>query len=279
MSARIIIDRTDAARWTATFTNDPINLIDNQMLDELSALVDQMETDPSLRVVVFRSANPDFFLAHADVTSDFHKIMDKSFDAQGLQFYARILVRLSRVPVATIAEIDGRARGAGSEVVLACDMRFGSLEGAVLGHFEVAVGAVPGGNPMARMASIMGRGRTMEAILGAADFDGATAERYGYINRAMPRTDLRAFVDNISRRIAGFDKAAIARAKLFVDQVTLPPDSVFSQALDAFAELFSRPIGQERLTALLKDGLQKHSNTEMNLGQAVGKLSSANSST
>lgn len=272
MPQRIGIDTSKPGLWLATFENAPINLIDKQMLDELSALIDRMETDPELKVVVFRSANPDFFLAHADVTSDFRPIVEKTFSSQGLQYYSRILVRLARAPVATIAEIDGRARGAGSEVALACDMRFGSLEGAILGHFEVACGAVPGGNPMARLAGLMGRGRTLEAILAATDFDGATAERYGYINRALPRAELRAFVDDIATRIASFDKDAVARAKMFVDQATLPADQVFGQAMDAFVELFSRPVGQQRLASLLDAGFQKHSETEMNLGDFVGKL-------
>jgi enoyl-CoA hydratase/carnithine racemase len=272
MSERIIIDKSCPSYWTATFSNPPINLIDNEMLDELSALVDAMEMDAALKVVVFRSANPDFFLAHADVTSDFRPIVEKTFSSQGLQYYSRIHVRLSRVPVATIAEIDGRARGAGSEIALACDMRFGSLEGAVLGHFEVACGAIPGGNPMARLASLMGRGRTLEAILAADDFDGATAERYGYINRAMPRAELRGFVDTIASRIAGFDKDAIARAKLLVDQVTLPPDHVFAQAMDSFVELFSRPLSKAKLDALLGAGFQTHSETELRLGHAVARL-------
>jgi enoyl-CoA hydratase/carnithine racemase len=272
MSEHIIIDRTNPALWTATFDNAPINLIDNQMLDEMSALIDQMETDPALKVVVFRSANPDFFLAHADVTSDFQPIVEKTFGAKGLQYYTRIHVRLARVPVATIAEIDGRARGAGSEIVLACDMRFGSLEGAILGQFEVACGTVPGGNPMARMASLMGRGRTLEAILTASDFDGATAALYGYINRALPRAELRTFVDALANRIASFDKAAIARAKLFIDQATLPADQDFPPAMDAFVELFSRPVGQARMASLLDAGFQKDSETELNLGMVVGQL-------
>ena len=272
MQEKIIIDRAVPAYWTATFSNDPINLVDNQMLDELSALIGQMETDPALKVVVFRSANPELFLAHADVTANFQQIMEKTFGARGMQFYTQLHVRLARVPVATIAEIDGRARGAGSEIALACDMRFGSLEGAILGQFEVATGTVPGGNPMARLAGLMGRGRTLEAILGASDFDGATAERYGYINRALPRADLRAFVNGIAERIASFDKAAIARAKLFVDQATLPPDQVFAPALDAFAELFSRPGPQERLAALMAAGLQRRSETELDLGRAATEL-------
>jgi len=271
MSERIIIEKVSPAKWTATFSNAPINLIDNQMLDELSSLIGQMETDPTLKVVVFRSANPDFFLAHADVTANFQQIMEKTFGARGMQFYTQLHVRLARAPLATIAEIDGRARGAGSEIVLACDMRFGSLEGAVLGHFEVASGTVPGGNPAARLAGLMGRGRTLEAILAATDFDGATAERYGYINRALPRAELRPFVDNIADRIASFDKAAIARAKLFVDQATLPADQVFAPALDAFAELFSRPGPQDRLKALVAAGLQTHSETEMDLGRVAAE--------
>lgn len=152
-----------------------------------------------------------------------------------------LLVRLSRAPVASIAEIRGRARGAGSEFVLACDMRFASRERAILGQFEVGLGAVPGGNPMARLAGLMGRACGLEVILGADDFSAELAERYGYVNRALPDEELCTFVESFARRLASFEKHAIAGAKALMDEVTLPADAVFPPFVIGFLYVGGSP--------------------------------------
>jgi enoyl-CoA hydratase/carnithine racemase len=180
-----------------------------------------------------------------------------------------VLVRLARAPVASIAEIRGRARGAGSEFVLACDMRFASRERGILGQFEVGLGAVPGGNPMARLAGLMGRGRALEVILGADDFSADLAERYGYINRALPDAEIEAFVDAFARRLASFEKHALVGAKALMDEVTLPPDTVFQHALKAFFTSTTHQGTRARSAALIERGLQRRSDTELKLGQAV----------
>ena len=135
-----------------------------------------------------------------------------------------MLVRLSRAPVVSIASIRGRATGVGSELALACDMRFASREKAILSHFEVGAGIVPGGGPMARLPRLMGRGRALEVFLGADDIPGDLAERYGYVNRSLPDAELDEFVDALANRIASFDKQAISETKRFVDVASLPPD-------------------------------------------------------
>lgn len=167
LKGQITINKRSTALWTTTFNNPPINLIDPDTIAELQDLVASLESDPEVKVVVFRSADPDFFLAHWDVLADKAKVAAMPPGPTGLHPWADVLVRLSRAPVASIAEIRGRARGAGSEFVLSCDMRFASRERAILGQFEVGMGAVPGGNPMARLAGLMGRGRGLEVILGA----------------------------------------------------------------------------------------------------------------
>ncbi|MBW9113687.1 enoyl-CoA hydratase/isomerase family protein [Rhizobium cauense] len=206
----------------AIFKNPPINLVDPETILELSALIEKLETDPEIKVVVFESADPDFFLAHYDVLVDKARTAAMTKGPTGMHPWLDVLVRLSRAPVVSIASIRGRARGAGSEFALSCDIRFASAEKAVLGQFEVGVGAVPGGNPMARLAGLIGRGRAIEVVLGADDFPGALAERYGYVNRAIPDADLDAFVDRFARRIAGFDKDALAEAKRFIDEASFP---------------------------------------------------------
>lgn len=160
MTQQITVDRNDSKLWTATFSNPPINLIDPDTIDELQALVGEHETDPELNVIVFRSADPDLYLAHWDVLADKTRVAAMEPGPTGMHLWLDVLSRLPRAPVASIAEIRGRARGAGCEFVLACDMRFASREKAVLGQFEVGHGAVPGANTMARLAGLSARWRS-----------------------------------------------------------------------------------------------------------------------
>jgi enoyl-CoA hydratase/carnithine racemase len=271
LTKQIMIDRRNPALWIATIYNPPINLINIDTILELQALVAELETDPHLRVIVFRSADPDFFFAHWDVLTDNKKAAAMPNGPTGMYPWIDILARLSRAPVVSIAEIRGRARGSGSEFVLACDMRFASPENAVLGPFEVGVGAAPGGNPMARLAGLLGRGRALEVVIGADDFPGALAERYGYVNRALPDAELEGFVDVFSKRIAGFEKHAIIGAKALLDEVSLPPDTVFPPALKKFFISVEHPGTRARVAAILQRGLQKRSDIEMSLGDAVAE--------
>jgi len=272
MSKQITVDAPHAGLLVARFCNPPINLIDMDTINELHELVTVLESSNEIRAVVFRSEDPDFFMAHWDVLADKQKVAAMSPGPTGMHPWIDVLARLSRAPVASIAEIRGRARGAGSEFVLACDMRFASIERGILGQFEVGLGAVPGGNPMARLAGLMGRGRALEVILGADDFDAAQAERYGYINRAVPDNEMEAFVDALARRIASFEKHAIVGAKALMDEVSLPTDAVFPPALSAFFKSVAQPGTRARAVSLLEQGLQRRSATEMELGRAVGAL-------
>ena len=171
-----------------TFDHPPINTITATTVAELAELVGLIEEDPDLNVVVFDSANPDFYLAHYDMEGD---PANTTFGPTGMHAWLDLLVRLSRAPVVSIASIRGRARGAGSEFVLACDLRFASRENTLLGQFEVGTGVVPGGGPMARLARLVGRGRALEILLVADDLDGPRAEQYGYVNRADRRRPAR----------------------------------------------------------------------------------------
>ena len=148
-------------------------------------------------------------------------------------------------------------------------MRFASRERGILGQFEVGMGAVPGGNPMARLAGLMGRGRALEVVLGADDFSADLAERYGYINRALPDEAIEAFVDSFARRLASFEKHALVGAKALMNEVTLPPDAVFQHALSAFFSSTAHASTRARGAALIQRGLQRRSDTELRLGQAV----------
>ena len=273
MQRRIDVTRLTSACWRATFRNPPVNLVDPEMILELSQLISQLETDPEVRVVVFDSADPDFYLAHYDVLVDKARTAAMKPGPTGMHPWPDVLVRLSRAPVASIASIRGRARGAGSEFALACDMRFASAEKAILGQFEVGIGAVPGGNPMVRLAGLMGRGRTLEVVLGADDFPGDLAERYGYVNRALPDAELDSFVDGFARRIAGFDKRAIVETKSLVDRASLPDDAAFPPAFEKFFGSVARPETRARSASLVRAGLQTRSPVEFDLGRHVGRLS------
>lgn len=269
MEPQIKVTEPEPGFLLARFNNPPINLIDIDTILELSDLVSELASNTDIKVIVFESEDPDFFLAHYDVVVDKARTAGLQPGPTGMHPWLDVLVRLARAPVVSIASIRGRARGAGSEFALACDIRFASAEKAILGQFEVGIGAVPGGNPMARLAGLMGRGRSIEVILGADDFPGAVAERYGYVNRALPDAELDGFVDRFARRIAGFDKDALVQAKRLIDETTLPEDFRFRSALEQFFISVARPSTRERTAALLEAGLQKRSDVELNLGERV----------
>jgi enoyl-CoA hydratase/carnithine racemase len=202
-----------------TFDHPPINTITATTVAELSELVGLIEQDPDLNVVVFDSANPDFYLAQYDLEHNPARTAALGVGPSALAAWIDVLVRLSRAPVVSIASIRGRAGGAGSEFVLACDLRFASRENTLLGRFEVGLGVVPGGGPMARLARLVGRGRALEILLVADDLDGPRAERYGYVNRVVGDNQLDAEVEAIAERLESLDHDAIARTKHWVDQV------------------------------------------------------------
>jgi enoyl-CoA hydratase/carnithine racemase len=263
------IDRRSPSYCRVTFDHPPINTITATTVVELAELVGLIEQDPDLNVVVFDSANPDFYLAHYDTEHDPGRTAALGAGPTGMHAWLDLLVRLSRAPVVGIASIRGRARGAGSEFVLACDMRFASRENTLLGQFEVGTGVIPGGGPMARLARLAGRGRALEILLVADDFDGPRAEQYGYVNRAIADDQLDDEVDQIASRLARFDHDAIARAKSYVDNVTLPADSEFPPALADFFEMLGRPAQQAQFARLEALGLNVDSDLERSLGARV----------
>jgi enoyl-CoA hydratase/carnithine racemase len=254
-----------------TYDNGPVNVLDPDTIEQLGALIERIENDPHLTVVVFRSDKPGYFMAHWDFLSDNARVAGMPPGPTGLHPYADNLVRLSRLPVATITEIRGRARGAGSEFVLATDIRFAS-EKAVLGQFEVGVGAVPGGGPMARLGRLVGRGRALEILLGGDDIPAALAAEYGYVNRVIPDAEIEGFTDAFALRIAAFDKVALTGTKKLVDVATLPDDAEFSAALKAYFATVGRPENQPFRLLLLENGLQQPDGIEADLGTAIGRL-------
>src|SRR4029079_8128725 len=249
----------------------PFNIVDATIFEGLQDLLARMDASPDLRVVVFESANPEFYLAHFDLTGKIGNIMT-AVGASGLPILTDTFVRLTKSPVVSIAKIRGCVRGVSSEFVLACDMRFASRENTRLGQPEVGVGVNPGGGGTERLPLLVGRGRALEIILGANDYDGDTAERYGYVNRALPDAELDGFVDALARRIASFDRRPIAAAKNLINQVSLPRADRLLDALNAFQAALPSPEAGRRVQALLERGLQRERDFEKRWPAALGTL-------
>jgi len=273
-SAQFTVDEVSRSYWRVTFENGPVNLLDADSIEQLARLVSRIEDSATVTVVVFDSVNPDYFMAHWDLKADRARVASMAPGPTGLHPYLDNLVRLSKVPAVTISAIRGRVRGAGSEFVLATDIRFAG-DKAILGHPEVGLGSVPGGGPMARLARLVGRGRAAEILLGADDIPADLAERYGYVNRVLPDAGLAGFTDVFARRIAGFDKTALARTKALLDWASLPPDEEFGPGLAAFFRTSGRPENVARIRYLFENGLQTPVGVELDLGRAVGEFASS----
>lgn len=270
-SEPVQIIEESSAFWRAVFDYPPFNVMDDTIFDGLQGLLGRIDASSDLRVVVFESAIPDFYLSHFDLTGKLGNVLT-AVGPSGLPILLDTFVRLTKSPVASIAKIRGCVRGACSEFVLACDMRFGSRENMRLGQPEVAVGVHPGGGGAERLPHLVGRGRALEIVLSGNDFDGELAERYGYINRALPDAELDRFVDALARRIASFDRPAIAAAKNLINRVSLPSADDLLDALNSFETALTWPQSQRRFQALFKRGLQTDPAFEKNWPAALGTL-------
>jgi enoyl-CoA hydratase/carnithine racemase len=269
---RIRLERRSPSYWRVTFDQPPLNIFGPESIPQLGEIVSSLKRDAGVKVVVFDSAVEGFFLTHYDFLARLEDTTSLSPGPTGLQALPDLLARLSRAPVASIASIRGRATGVGSELALACDMRFASRERAVLSQWEVGAGLVPGGGPMARLPRLIGRGRALEVLLGADEVPGDVAELYGYVNRSLPDADLDGFVDVLARRLAAFDKQAIADTKRRVDVASLPPDADVAPEWDAFIASLHRPAAQARIRKLMDQGFHRPGDVEHRLGHYVGQL-------
>jgi enoyl-CoA hydratase/carnithine racemase len=243
-------------------------------LRDLKDLLAELESNDTVNVVVFDSADPDFFLAHYDLAAD-HAASEALPSLTGYAAWVDITVRISKLSAVTISAVRGIARGAGSEFILATDIRFASREKAILGQMEVGFGAVPGGGAAGRLPALVGRGRAFEILLGGADFDGDTAERYGYVNRAIPDVDFLTFVDDYARRVSRWDHRALGEIKAFVNKYTRLPDTEYPLHSDAFWGAVGTPGFQAVTKALFDAGLQQKSDIEYRLGTDIADMARA----
>jgi enoyl-CoA hydratase/carnithine racemase len=269
---QIHVTRKSPSYWRVILDNPPLNLMGPEFVLQFRKIMNEIENDEKVRVVVFESAVDGFFLNHSDFLAKLEDLTSIPQGPTGLEAWPDILVRLTQAPVVSIAMIRGRATGNGSELALACDMSFASREKAILSQWEVGVGMVAGGGPMARLPRLMGRGRALEVLLSSEDIPGDLAELYGYVNRSFPDSELDAFVDALAARISSFEKWSISNTKRLVNAASLPPDVEISAGWDACINSIARPATQQRMKKLFDQGFHKPGDAENRLGFYVGKL-------
>ena len=269
--AQIRLTRRSPGYVRVTFDNPPLNVLGPEFVLQIKEIMNALEADEQVKVVVFDSAVEGFFLNHSDFLANLEDLTAIPQGPTGLEAWPDVLVRLTRAPFVSIALIRGRATGNGSEVALACDMRFASREKAILSQWEVGVGLVAGGGPMARLPRLIGRGRALEVLLGSEDIRGDLAQAYGYVNRSLPDADLDGFVDALATRIASFDKWAIANTKRLTN-TSLPPDVEIAEGWDACIKSIARPAAQRNFKSLFEQGFHKPGDVEDRLGYHLGRL-------
>ena len=261
----------DGGVCRATIDHPPINLLDATLIVDLDRFAREVEEDDDVRVVVIDSANEEFFLAHADVALIQRLPSGVLQPDAPLPFFSAVVERFRTMPKATIAVIEGRARGGGSELTLSMDMRFGAVGRTILGQPEVALGILPGGTGTQRLPRLIGRARAHEVILGCDDIDAETAERWGWLNRALSPDELRPFVDRLARRIASFPGYAVAEAKAAMARAE--PDPV--AGLQWEAHHFSKTLGEEETQRRMERFFELGGQTrerELELGDLVAEL-------
>src|SRR5712675_2540711 len=268
---QVRLNRQSPSCWRVIFDNPPLNLMGPQFVLEFREIMTAIETDEQVKVVVFESAVEGFFLNHSDFLAKLEDLTGIPQGPTGLEAWPDVLVRLTRVPVVSIALIRGRATGNGSEITLACDMSFASREKTILSQWEVGVGMVAGGGPMARLPQLIGRNRALEVLLSSEDIRGDQAEAYGYVNRSLPDADLDSFVEALATRISKFDKWAIAQTKRLVN-TSLPPDVEIAAGWDACIASLGRSAAQDGIKELMARGFHKPGDVENRLGYYVGQI-------
>jgi enoyl-CoA hydratase/carnithine racemase len=254
------VDSTYPGLWTITFSNPPINMFVPATIVELGALMIDLKADPSVKVVVFQSMNPDFFIAHLDVSKATER-------PEVLGLWREFVLRLSSTPVVSIAKIRGRTRGIGNEFVLACDMRFASRQTALFGNPEIGVGLVPGGGALEWLPRVVGRSRALEIVLSGDDFDADIAERYGWVNRTVDDGDLDPIVDTLAQRIASFDRETLAAAKAQLNRFGTPTATELQSSNDIFFSTLAMPGAQARRAKIRNIGYGVRSDFELNFGR------------
>ncbi|MFJ9244727.1 enoyl-CoA hydratase/isomerase family protein [Streptomyces sp. NPDC101776] len=261
-------ERTTPQIAKITFANPPVNLIVGETVLRLTEIVEELATDPDIQVVLFDSATPDFFYNHFDLAAaaDFPAPEDQD----AVPAWTNLVLTLSRAPYITVTAIRGRTRGGGNELALALDLRYASREKAIFGQPEVGSGLLPGGGGTERLPRAIGRDRALEVILTSDDYDADTAERWGWITRALPDGELDAFVGNVVTRLASFDRTSLASAKAQINRASLPPDADLVAAYGEFAHSLTLPGFLTRAAGTQAVAEQAGIDFEYRLGHYIG---------
>src|SRR5262245_5735392 len=257
--------RAEGAVLFIEISAQPMNLLGPELVRDLVSLLRQVEPDDAIRVLVFQSADPDYFISHVDVNR-IKEYREEAAKLVGEASIALLFRHLSASRLVTIAQIEGRVRGAGSEFVLACDMRFAARESAIFGQPEPGLGSSPGAGAIQHLTRLMGRGRAMEVLLSADDYDAELAERYGWINRAVPAKDLGDLGRSLAHRIAGFPSGGLVAVKGRVNAIALGAVEDFRRDSDLFGDTVRSPDAEKRIRAAMNRGFQTREG-EMNLGR------------
>lgn len=262
--------RQEGAVLFADIAAPPMNLLGAELVRDLVSLIQLAEADRGLQVLVFGSADPHYFIAHVDVTQ-ISEYREEAARLAGEPSLGLMFRQLSESRLLTIAQIEGRARGAGSEFALACDLRFAAAETAIFSQLELGFGLIPGGGGIQHLTRLMGRARALEVILSADDYDAHLAERYGWINRALPAAALRQFVQALAHRIAKFPAAARAAVKERVNAIALAPSQDFERDSEVFSRRARDPEAQRLTQVATTRGFQTP-DAELALGRLIGQL-------
>jgi enoyl-CoA hydratase/carnithine racemase len=245
----------DGAVVFAEIAAPPMNLLGPELVRDLVSLIQRAEADGACKVLVFTSADADYFISHVDLTRT-AEYRAEAAKLTGEASIALLFRHLSTSRLVTVAQIEGRVRGAGSEFVIACDMRFAARETAIFGQIEPAFGLIPGGGAAQHLVRLMGRARALEVMLSADDYDAELAERYGWINRALPANTLDEFVTTLAHRIAAFPAAGHLAVKDRVNAISLAPVEDFRRDSDLFGDGVRNAETQRLIEAAFKRGLQ-----------------------
>jgi enoyl-CoA hydratase/carnithine racemase len=262
------LERTSPQIAKVTFSNPPVNLITGETVRRLAEIAAELGVDPDIQVVVFDSGVPDFFFNHFDLAAAADFPAPEGKDA--VPVWTDVVLKLTKAPYITIASIRGRTRGGGNELALASDLRYASREKAIFGQPEVGSGLLPGGGGTERLPRAIGRDRALEVILSSADYDADTAERWGWVTRALPDDELDAFVDAITARLASFDRTSLASAKAMVNRAVLPPDADLITAYGEFAHSLTLPGFLTRAAGTQALAAQAGLDFEYRLGEYIG---------
>lgn len=268
-SPLVRLDKRTPQLWQVTLANPPFNLVVPEVVSALHAIFKDMDRDPDVKVIVFRSELEGYFINHFDLS----KAQDFPIESGSppLPTWTDLVLRLSKSPVISIASIRGRTRGGGNEFSLACDLRYASLEKAFFGQPEVGSGILPGGGGTERLPRLVGRDRALEIILSSQDYGAQDAERFGLVTRALPDSELDSFVGALVGRLSGFDKQSLAGAKAQINRATLPPDADVLAAYGEYSQSLAWPGFRARRPRMGKLAAEHGpAELELRLGHFIG---------